>query len=179
MRAARGMSATELAKVAGISPGTIYRIENNEDVAVTGSTVMAIYRSLELAGRLDDEEWADFRECFGLKDAVRMPADSKPPVPPDAARSPAVQLASFLRTLDPNRAAAMQLVFEMIDRAGAEKVVETLEALKRMLNATIAPGTLVHRKETIHGNYRVTELTPHQVDPAKADAKTRAKKIGG
>lgn len=181
MRKARGMSSVELARVADVSPNTLYKVENVEGIEFSGSTIMRIYRALKMAGKLSDEEWATFRDSFGLADSVRVDHDAvpKPPNERGAATSAAVQFAMFLRTLDPTRAAAMQLVFEMIDRAGADKVVETLEAMKRMLTVTAAPGTLIHRRESVQDGYRVTELSPHKVEPAKADAKPKAKKIGG
>ena len=138
---------------------------------------------MQAAGPFTDDEWARFRDAFDLSDSVRITGRESLADPDQLAgsNSPAVQLATFLRTLDATRAAAMQLVFEMIDRAGAEKVVETLEAMKRMLTVTAAPGTLVHRSETIEDGYRVTKLSPHKIETTvkAAGEKPRAKKIGG
>lgn len=183
LRKSRGMTSTELAQAAGLSVTTVFRIETDRASNIASSTVMRLYRALETVARLNDDEWAQFRDEYRLADSVRLPpAAALPPLShPGAASSPAVQLATFLRSLDPTRAAAMQLVFELIDRVGAEKVVEHLEAMKRMLTVTPAPGTLIHRRETIQDGYRVTELSPHQVEQTAKDAnaKPKAKKIGG
>lgn len=179
------MTRQELARDAGVTEQTIFRIENNENASTRPDTIIRIFRALENRGEMSEEDWARFQADFEVSPLIRVKRNYKPdPIPSweeIEANPPSAQLAALLRNLDSTRARALRIVFDLCESVDPEKVVEHLKVMSHVLTGKVAPGTLVHRQETIKDGYRVTELSPYENAPSQKapDAKTRAKKIGG
>lgn len=133
LRSHRGLSQSELARFSGLSLPTVQKVEGGGNMR--GQTLAMLYRGLNAAGLLTDQEAELFRSLSGLH-ALPPPREA---TDPRRSTPEALSLRDFTSTLDRDTARCYWLLSDMLHAQGATRVFALLSAAAPMAGVSIEP----------------------------------------